>query len=48
MPATAAMTLPAIVVLRSEPERMEETVRLVVLAVPKYPVPETEMAVEEA
>jgi len=27
---------------------MEETVRFVVEAVPKYPVPETERAVEEA
>lgn len=43
MPAMAAMTLPAVVVLSKLPEAIEEIVRLVVEA-----VPETVMAVVEA
>ena len=39
---------PAVVMYGTLPEVSEETVRLVVLAVPKYPVPETARAVELA
>ena len=42
-----AETTPVALVVR-RPEGEPETVRFVVLAVPKYPVPETERAVEEA
>ena len=48
MPAVAATTAPPVVALRREPEAMEETVRFVVEAVSKKPVPETVSAVEEA
>ncbi len=42
------MTEPPVVVFRREPEASDEIVRFVVLAVPKYPVPETERAVDDA
>jgi hypothetical protein len=44
----AAVTTPLVVVLRIEPDVMLEMVRFDVDAVPKYPVPETESAVDEA
>ena len=42
------MTTPLVVVLRMELAAMLEMVRLEVDAVPKYPVPDTESAVDDA
>ena len=42
------MILPPVVVLSKLPEAILEIVRLVVDAVPKYPVPETVNAVDDA